>query len=525
MKRMAILLVAASVCLAGCKDEPNNSKSTVSEAPSPTSSTIVTTYNATPQPTPEPSAEPIAEEDTIKMVATDRGFQLLRSRNEQTRELFATTVDNGSTYTVHIMATDQPGNAEGMIGRKALVVHPESGEFREYPLFRAHAEDSYAVDSLAMAYGFVDDRSLLYIAVHNDEENHDTYYYSVDKLDILTGEIAAIIPRIHQFDELPESEHFVKGWLTAAKDKLILNSYSEGLLWSIDTAGGDVKQLPAKVKHHWPFYMTSVSPDGERIWYVDSENSRYVLLDADGGILRSFPFPSESAREQYGWFFWSPTGKYAVNYTSSAANADTIIHEDSEFVTRAMESLTIYDREGNGRRSVVVDKNSGPYVEVAGWVGEEDEYAVLRLYDLEGTSGVRTPVNESYMLYDVTSGKSTALRVTPAEHQIMNLEPVILYQNRPGVAQPVLLIDRKADAVVILSEYGYWIPSGHLLNGATAWTRLGNEEGNAALLWSADGSFGDIQEQPLQSSRMNEEVVYAGESWLVLPGMTYMRLE
>lgn len=459
----------------------------------------------------------------MTMVTTDNGFRLMAGEHENTRELFVTTMENGSTYTVHVLTTEEPGNVDGKYGRKAVVVHPESGEHRSYSLFQAKVGDSYAVDSLAKAYGFVDDRSLLYIAVHNDTETPSTHYYSAEKLDILTGEKTVLIPRIQEFDSLTPPEHFAKGWLTETKEKLMLNSYKEGKLWSIDTASGDMQLLPALAKHHWPFFMTSVSPDGERIWHYDNENGRFALLDEGGTIINTYPLPSEWDRQQVGWFFWSPNGTYAVHYPTSNASANPIIHEDSEFVTRALESVSFYDREGKGRH-LEFDRSSSPYVQVAGWLGEDDDFAVLRFYDVEKASGIGTPINESYILYELSTGKSIGLQETANEDKIATLEPVISYQNRPGVDESIFVVDRKAEAIVKLNARGAWIHDDEQRNGAVkAWIRQDETDGSAALLWTMDGSFGDLKELQLDSSK--GEAVFAGESWIALPDMTFIRLE
>jgi hypothetical protein len=459
----------------------------------------------------------------MTMEATSKGFRLTHGEHEHTRELYATKVENGSSYTVHVLTSEEPGNIQGMYGLKAVVAHPESGAFRSYPLFRAKVGDSYAADSLAKAYGFVDDHTLLYIAAKNDEEAPNEHYYSAEKLDILTGEKTVLIPRIQEFDELAPPEHFAKGWLTENKEKLMLNSYMEGKLWSIDTASGEMRLLPTKANHHWPFFMTSVSPDGERIWHFDSENSRFVLMDHAGTIRNAFSFPSESAREQYGWFFWSPNGTYAAHYSSPDASVNPILQEDSEFVTRAMDRISFYDRDGNGRH-VAFDKSSGPYVDAAGWLGKNDEYAVLRFYGVEEMNGVQTPVEEKYVLYELSTGESVALKETANEHERGDLEPVISYQSRPGVAPPLLLVDREAKAIVKLNERGAWIPDDDQSNGTRkAWIRQDETDGSAALLWTMDGSFGDLKEVAIESG--TDEAVLAGESWIALPDLTFIRLD
>lgn len=521
MKRMVVLLVGASLFLASCTNEPNNLKPEETERPSPT--TFATTVpNATPTLTAKETPD-VNEQDSIRKVATENGFRLIHEEHERPRELIATTVENGSSYTVHVLTTEEPGNVDGIYGRKAVVVHPESGEYRSYSLFQAKVGDSFAVDSLAKAYGFVDDRSLLYIAVHNDSEAPDTHYYSAEKLDILTGDKTVLIPRIQEFDSLMPPEHFAKGWLTESKDTLMLNSYIEGKLWSIDTASGEMQLLPARANHHWPFFMTSVSPDGERIWHFDSENSRFVLMDHAGSILNTFPFPSDIDRQQVGWFYWSPNGTYAVHYPTSNSSTNPLIHEDSELVTRAVERLSFYDREGGGRH-VAFDRSSSPYVEVDGWLGENDEFALLRFYDVERTSGVGTPINESYVLYEPSTGKTIGLKEAATANERGDLERVISYQNRPGVHPPVVLVDRKAQAVVKLNKHGTWIPDDTQKNGTMkAWIRTDETDGSSALLWTTDGSFDDLREQPLQGG--GDEAVFAGQSWIAMMDMTYFRLD
>lgn len=521
MKRMVALLIGASLFLASCTNASNSLKPEETERPSPT--TFVTTA---PSATPEPiaSVKPDGTEpDSIRKVATDNGFRLIPEEHERPRELIATTVENGSSYTVHVLTTEDSGNNEGMYGLKAVVVHPESGAFRSYPLFRAKAGNSDAIYSLAKAYGFVDDHTLLYIAAHNDAEAPNGHYFSVEKLDILTGDKTVLIPRIQEFDGIAPPERFAKGWLTESKDKLMLNSYIEGKLWSIDTESGEMQLLPTRANHHWPFIMTSVSPDGERIWHFDSENERFVLLDNIGTIRNTFPFPSDIYRQQAGWFFWSPNGTYAVHYPNSNSSSNPIVHDNSEFVTRAVERLSFYDREGNGR-NIQVDKSSSPYVEVAGWLGENDEFAVLRFYDVERTTGVGTPINESYVLYEPSTGNIIALKKAANDNEQGELEPVFSYQNRPGVHPPVLLVDRNAKTIVNLNKHGSWVSDDTQTNGTMkAWIRTNETNGSSILVWTTDGSFGELREQPLQGGR--DEAVFAGQSWVAMMDMTYYRLD
>ncbi|MHA6485500.1 NHL repeat-containing protein [Paenibacillus sp. strain BS8-2] len=526
MKRMTVLLVGVSLLLASCTNtnESINRNTQQTEIPSKATATSQVTP-VLPSPTMATTPVPtwIAEEDEpIKLLSMEGGFQLRLGDNERADEWYTTTMENGTAYSVHIVTTEDPGNGEGIFARTAIVVHPESGTFRSYPLFRANTDNSYALHSIAKAYGFVDDRSLMYISVHNDNEQQDTYYYSANKLDILTGEVTEIIPRIKEFEDISDSEHLAKGWITETGETLMLNSYSEGKLWALDFSNEELSLLPISAKHHWPFYMTSVSPDGERIWHFDSENNRFVLIDNDGGTLTSLPIRSDADREQVGWFFWSPNGKYAVNYPSSTTNKNNVIHENSEFVTKAMDRITFYDREGGGK-SVIYDKSSSPYVEVAGWLGSEDEYAVLRFYDLEGDQGVRDIVNESYTLFEVESGQSIGLKEGKAGDEMNQYEPVISFQSRSGIEEPVLLVDRESQQIVMLSERGDWIVDKEQSSRTMAWIRQDETGESVFVSWTKDGSLTDIQEQRIEQSSNNGILV--GESWVALQDMTYIRVD
>ncbi|QNK59622.1 hypothetical protein [Paenibacillus sp. PAMC21692] len=516
-KTVILILLCACLALAGCKGGQAERESNA-VTPQPTLQTMQT-VSVTPVPTSENETT-----GAIDRVETENGFRLATDGTYNPFQLFTAASDEGTSYVVHVLTSNESLEHGVRYGAIAAVVHPNSGEFRTYPLFSAIINDSYAAHSIAKAYGMLDSRHLLYIAVHDANDEGEVQSYSVEKLDITSGEKTIIVPAIQELDSISQEEHFAPGWMTTSGESLVLNSYSEGKLWAIDIADGEVRQLPKQTKHSWPFFLTSVSPDGELIWHLDSDNSRFVLLDLEGNERSTVPFSSEAIRGQNGWFYWSPNGKYAIFDDSSASEQNPVIYEDSEFSVKAMNKLNIYTREGNGR-SIMFDRSKGQFVEVAGWLGAEDEYAVLRFYDVEGASASLVPDSVSFLLLHLPTGGLTSLQPNADRLPGEKLELASLYKSRPGLREPLLLVDLDSHNYVLLSDSGAWAKQSSNEASKRAWIEAASQLGGTLLHWEGKDDTRGLEKESLVLQENVREISFAGENWIVTEDMVYIRMD
>jgi hypothetical protein len=513
-----ILLLCVNLIVMGCKGEVTEQEPDAANA-QPTVQTSPA-MSLTPSPTVE-----IESMGMVEKLETEHGFRLATDGTYNPFQLFTAASDEGTSYVVHVLTSNESLEHGVRYGAIAVVVHPDSGEFRTYPLFGAIINDSYAAHSIAKAYGMLDGRHLLYIAVQGGNDEGAVQSYSVEKLDITSGEKTVIVAAIQDLDSISQEEHFAPGWMTASGESLVLNSYSEGKLWVIDIADGDVRQLPKQTKHSWPFFLTSVSPDGELIWYMDNENERFVLLDLEGNERSAFPFSSEAIRGQSGWFYWSPNGKYAMFDNSSTSEQSPVIYEDSEFSVKAMNKLTFYTGEGNGQ-SIMFDRGKGQFVEVAGWLGAEDEYAVLRFYDVEGASAAVVPDSVSYLLLHLpTGGLTAALQPNADRLPGEKLEHVSLYKSRPGLREPLLLVDLDSHTYVLLSDNGAWAKQSSNEASKRAWIEVASQLGGTLLHWEGTDGTRGLEKETLVLQENVREISFAGENWIVTEDMVYIRMD
>jgi hypothetical protein len=516
-KTVILILLCACLALTGCKGEEAERESNA-VTPQPTLQTMQT-VSATPVPTTENGTI-----GAVEKVETENGFRLATDGTYNPFQLFTAASDEGTPYVVHVLTSNESLVNGVRFGAIAAVIHPDSGEFRTYPLFSAIINDSYAAHSIAKGYGMLDSRHLLYIAVHDANDEGAVQSYSVEKLDITTGEKTVIVPAIRELDSISQEEYFAPGWMTASGESLVLNSYSEGKLWVIDIADGEVRQLPKQTKHSWPFFLTSVSPDGELIWHLDSDNSRFVLLDLEGNERSTVPFSSEAIRGQSGWFYWSPNGKYAIFDDSSTSEQNPVIYEDAEFSLKAMNKLNIYTREGNGQ-SIMFDRSKGQFVEVAGWLGAEDEYAVLRFYDVEGASASLVPDSVSFLLLHLPTGGLTALQPNADRLPGEKLELASLYKSRPGLREPLLLVDLDSHTYVLLSDSGAWAKQSSNEASKRAWIEAASQLGGTLLHWEGTDGTRGLEKESLVLQENVREISFAGENWIVTEDMFYIRMD
>ncbi|MDQ6423387.1 hypothetical protein RB620_28555 [Paenibacillus sp. LHD-117] len=427
--------------------------------------------------TPVPSSNESITMESFQKEMTDSGFQIkaLDEDSMYIQEPFITTTADGASYSVHIVRKIKTDADETIMSREAVVVNPDNGEFHVYPLYETLMDDAYNPDSVAKAYGFLDDRHLLFVSVINDRKAAKDYAYRVEKLDILTGEKKRIVPLN---DVMPKDDHFANGWLTEDKTTLMLNGYTTGQVWSIQLEKKTINRSPVQVKHDWPFFMTSVSPDGRLYWYADSENRLYKLLNLEGDVIAQIPFGSQDVA--YPFFQWSTSGNFAVFYETAKDRSDNVIHDEGEFTVRAMDKATFFDRNGNGKR-FAFDMEAGHYFEVSGWLEGEGDLALLKFYQLKGAINERRLENVRYRILNVITGEMIALNQASGIENLTQPVRVVAYQSSVDVEKPVLAVDPKQKLVVALEDSGRWVHGVSAESNRLDWIGYGKSDGKATF--------------------------------------------
>ncbi|RJE91334.1 hypothetical protein D3P07_04595 [Paenibacillus sp. 1011MAR3C5] len=360
------------------------------------------------------------------------------------------------SYGVHVVTTYRSGDAnQSAVQQDAVVVNPRTGQYITYPLyyFTYRDEPDY---SLAEGYGFTDDRYFVYIAMWNHSEIEMGYRYEVVKMDILTGEKIVIS---NQPDHLERIDMYAHCWMNEAGDGLFLNSFG-GTLLRIDLDTGESVVNSEEIKHSWPFFLTSIAPDGERFWHTSLEDQAFRLYQADGEPLRDIPFGDNY---MFDHILWSVKGQYAYqDYTSQ--NSDIVERRNnSEFKEIAAESIMIYDQDGK-EVEVISARTKDRYVELAGWVSDDAglEYALIHTYswkpneegeDLYGVLGNQT--NSAFSLYDPRRDAYQSLKVTKDKTLLKH----------PHAAMhdygPIYAVDIKDGYIIEVTSEGYWVDSGN----------------------------------------------------------------
>ena len=118
-----------------------------------------------------------------------------------------------------------------------------------YPLFEARVNNDDNVDSLTIAYGFLDADRLLFVSAGDHPVTGDLTY-RVQNLHIRTGETGVLFPDI---PGAPMDEFFAGGWLTEDKSRLVLNTNQSGKLWTFDLVfSPTTSSRTPKTTPQWP---------------------------------------------------------------------------------------------------------------------------------------------------------------------------------------------------------------------------------------------------------------------------------
>jgi len=420
-------------------------------------------------------------------------------------------------YVVHIVRkTDFARHTE----RHAVVVRPGAAELRAFPMYAATVNDVYNPDSVAEAFGFRDDRRLVYVAAVDDAERKDGYRYRVEQLDIVTGETVVLAPDV---PDAPTDDHFAPGWLSDDGDRLMLNSYNGGMLWEIDLKNGETTIAEERFRHAWPFHLTQRSPDGERFWYTDYAENEYRLHDRTGERLATVPFGD--GYDQYPPFQWSPHGRYAVLQDTRDRADEHIINENGEVYLVAPQRLRFYDRDGERIHTEETRDGSGRYVEVVGWIAGaddvEDGAALLREYELDRAAAPEAAkVNARYRLLDVAGGTSRSLETASDVALLTDPAPAPGSLRGLGADPTIAWVDADDARVVVAANRGRWLSATS--EGPSEWLAYDDDNGEMHYYFY-DPTAGRPFEQNLGAGANDAWVV--DDEWIVTDDLRYIRID
>ncbi|WP_168121569.1 hypothetical protein [Paenibacillus sp. HB172176] len=315
-------------------------------------------------------------------------------------------------YAVHLLRSIVPAEGGGEHYRiDAVVVDPEARSFKAFPLVDADLADSYAADSVAGAYGFLDARSLLYVSVVNDDVSAGGCHYSIETLDIVSGQRAVLFDSIPQIDD---NDHYGRGWLYKKGNTsiLVLNSYGSGKLWNFNLLDRTVHQWEGVFRNSWPTFGLIPSPDGAEFWYANQEKRDYRLYDLDGNSLQKVGFNDDHELSKP--FEWSPDGSYSVHVEAQDGGEQPVLVDDSDFPLVASDRLTFYDAEAHLAITVQEKIGSGRFVEIAGWFADSVLGDVLLAHysvKQEAREGQEAEKSKfDYEVVDLKLGKRTAVQ-------------------------------------------------------------------------------------------------------------------
>jgi len=455
-------------------------------------------------------AEPFRE---LKLVKTDRGFELQGDAQESPTVLqtLISPPRDGKRLVVQIARrTTSDGRVTRF--RKDAVVLDFAGRnepaWRVFPLFEAYVNDDYYVDSVTEAYGFLDADRLLHVAASGNNPATGDFSYRVQTLDIRTGAIGVLFPDI---PGAPVNEFFGRGWLTADKGTLVLNTYQTGKLWTFDLGKREVRQSERFFPHVWPFYHIVPSPDGELFWYMDHRNRKYRLHRADGEPVAQAAFPS--GYDDYPPFEWTPDGRYTA-YAYTRDRTDDHIISPGEVDQIAPQGIRFFDRRGNIVLTVETAKGSGEYVELAAWIDEGRE-ALLHFFKLDRSNRQPgDPPEKMTLRYErlrIPDGERTALQRVEDPAQ---LERSVYVSQRPNGS--LYRIDNANNRIYMENGFGIVVPDD--TSAQWAWY---TEEGEDAILNRFDSERDVVSAQKMKRpDRWPDAVVH---DWLVA-GPSYIRI-
>jgi hypothetical protein len=454
-----------------------------------------------------------------RLVGKDFGYELESDlKDAVVVQTLLSSPGSGNSKVVQITQWN-PDGPSGLFRKDAIVL--DFADRNEpactvYPLFEANVSDSYNVDSVTEAYGFLDADRLLYVAA-GDHPFTGNSTYRVQTLDIRTGETEVLFPDV---PGATTDEFFARSWLTADKNKLVLNAYRTGKLWTFDLARREVRQSGRRFPHEWPLILTVSSPDGELFWYTDICNEKYRLYDAFGEPVAEMPF--SQGFDAYPPFRWTPDGRFAAYaYTRNQAREHVI--DADEVYHIAPQGIRFLDRRGRTVPAVETPEGSEEYVELAAWIGNGEE-ALLHFFKLDRDNLYpdRRPakITLRYERLRLDTGERTALQTVANAGNAAGWTQAVYV---PPISGGELLyrIDTANNRLAEEPSHAYGLVLPDAGAGEWAWYNL-SEDGDSAALYrfDADKKTASVIRVEAPFGRFPEAVVH---DWLIANTM-YIRL-
>jgi hypothetical protein len=373
---------------------------------------------------------------SVRLEELEGGFSLKLPEEAGTQTIEVQSVvasDNGRTVVHLIRRMSSWGEAKENKTRyrmDALVVNPAAKTYAAYPIADVIVADTYSVDSVTRAYGFLEPSQL--VIVRPEQTENGRIRYDIVSMNIQNGQIERLIEDIPPASDL-FFDHLGPSWMSAGTKTLYLNSYSGGKIWVADLKKRTVNTWDGPFKNRWPLFMLQASPDGERFWH---ENEGYRLYDQNGTVLASLP--SVKGLHSYPAFRWSPDSRYSVYEATFDDNWENVLGgEDAPVI--APQWIRVFDRSGSvvWEADVTREPKQGTHMEWVGWLNEGG-YGLLRRYELEREEG-KPPakVRSVYQIVDVTTGSITQLSRAERLEDLTRPEPV---RDKDGM---LIMVDRK----------------------------------------------------------------------------------
>lgn len=346
-------------------------------------------------------------------------FHLVKENVTLTTEVQSIASPYGGNRVIHLVRrlTQMP---EGQRYRMDVIaVDSKEKSFQVIPFADVLVIDSYSIDSLTRVYGFLDPAHAIML---QPEEGADVggLKYDLVSLNVQTGTITKLME-----GALPNlaTDFRAVSWIHARSNKLYLNSFSGGTMWSIDWSAAKSTKWEASFKNSWPLISLFHSPDGERFWFVDSSGSR--LHDRDGELLTILP-PHQGLRV-YPPFQWSPDSRYAASEYTRDESQDYILSGEEGIYDLATTDIRIYDRKGQVVWETNIPQTSpNAYIEWCGWLAEEGR-GLLRRYELERKEGQKQrKVRSVYSVLDIATGRQVKLTEADRLEELKHPEAVKL---------------------------------------------------------------------------------------------------
>ncbi len=426
---------------------------------------------------------PLAKRDLkVQTIDEPNGFRLAFNEfsDPVVRDTFSLP---GTKSIVHIVR-----RADQVYRQDAVVMEPDTRQYRIIPLMNAPIHEIYSVDSLVGPVGFLADGRLAVITVYNDQTGNPSYY-RVEAVDMSSGFSEVLIDRVA---DVIDPDFFAAKWLSKEANMIMINSHGEGKMWRVDLENRSDRVLESRYSHDWPLILTYKSPDGGRFWYANR------LHDLDGRIIGEAK--QTGGMEQYWPYIWSPDGKYSVYmYTHDEKETSVISSENARIV--APQALRFIHRDGETVALIETGKGNdeGRYADVVGWLNDPNA-AIVEYYELErvGNSEPRK-VRKTYKLLDLQNGMLSVFKAVDRFDNLQSPEWIIPQALANTSSQAAIAVDRQECELwrldVSVEAISGWVSDAPLW-AANDYNR------NSAVLYQYDASFNALQSvtlsQPLQ---------------------------